>query len=192
MERRESVVDFGPEGLTALLLKDSYPKTTISLVDLTESVPQWTTELDGNSDEARFGPRSTVLTVESDQARIRVFDADDGAPLVTLTGVGPYPSIRGFSPDGRFLVTDSNDQVLRIWDTATWRVIRTLALPSGVSYRRSTTWSPIGSLLVVTDRGRGTIYPCEVCGSFEEIFELARSRVTRELTPEERTTYLGE
>ena len=36
------------------------------------------------------------------------------------------------------------------------------------------------------------VYDCDVCRSFGELIELGRSRATRELTPGERATYLGQ
>ena len=36
------------------------------------------------------------------------------------------------------------------------------------------------------------IYDCDVCRPFDELVALARSRVTRQLTPAERAEYLGE
>ncbi len=45
---------------------------------------------------------------------------------------------------------------------------------------------------VVTGAGDGTarIHACEACGSLKDLLVLAPSRVTRELTPEERKKYL--
>jgi len=35
-------------------------------------------------------------------------------------------------------------------------------------------------------------YACEICRSIEDLLTLARTRVTRELTPEEQERYLHE
>ena len=52
---------------------------------------------------------------------------------------------------------------------------------------------PDGKLVVTASEDKTEqIYACEECGSIEDFLALARTRVTRELTPEEREKYLHE
>ena len=52
-------------------------------------------------------------------------------------------------------------------------------------------FAPTGLPIEKVTPGGARIFLCDVCGSFDELLALARERVTRELTPEERATYLG-
>jgi hypothetical protein len=79
----------------------------------------------------------------------------------------------------------------------------------GQLFVTSATFSPDGSAILVgvvagedtapdvvervaDVRGITRIYSCDLCASFEDLLALAESRVTRELTPEELATYLGQ
>lgn len=54
----------------------------------------------------------------------------------------------------------------------------------------SAAFSPAGNYIVTTSRDHtAQIYECEICGTFEQVLSLAKQRVTRQLTPEERTQF---
>jgi WD40 repeat protein len=54
-------------------------------------------------------------------------------------------------------------------------------------------FSPDGRWLLTTGfDGTARIYSCDVCASLTDLLALARDRVTRQLTPEERHKYLHE
>jgi hypothetical protein len=47
-------------------------------------------------------------------------------------------------------------------------------------------------VVTASEDNTGQIYACEICGSIEDLLALACTRVTRELTREEREKYLHE
>jgi hypothetical protein len=56
--------------------------------------------------------------------------------------------------------------------------------------RTTAAFSPDGSRIATgTAFGQVLVHSCEVCGSVTELLAVARSRVTRSLTPEERAKY---
>ncbi len=65
--------------------------------------------------------------------------------LRTLTGHTHEVCSAAFSPDGTLLASASDDQTVRIWDTATGQVLHTLPHPARLNYA---TFSPDGALLV--------------------------------------------
>jgi hypothetical protein len=76
----------------------------------------------------------------------RVWDADSGALLATLTGHGSGVYSVGFSPDGARLVSGSSDHTLRLWDAASGAPLATLRGHEG--WVRSVGFSPDGARLV--------------------------------------------
>ena len=73
----------------------------------------------------RFSPDgSRIATVEGTRNRwqeVRLYDADDGRQLSTVTkqrGLGPIDFLLAFSPDGNRLVTNFHDNELQVWDVA--------------------------------------------------------------------------
>jgi WD40 repeat protein len=96
-----------------------------------------------------------------------------------------------FSPDGKFVVTQSWDGTARVWDAATGQSLAELCRHTDPVF--TATFSPNGKFVVTASAGGTTeIFACEICGSIEDLLALARTRVTRELTCEERQTYLHE
>ena len=65
--------------------------------------------------------------------------------------------------------------------------------PRNGSWVTSVTLAPDGPTVLVTSiGGRGGTYPCDVCTDIDGLLQLAEERSVRQLTPEERATYLGQ
>ena len=64
-----------------------------------------------------------VAVTDYEEHRLRLFDAQTGAPLKGLSGhLGPVMSV-DFTPDARQLVTGGKDSVLVVWNLATGREV---------------------------------------------------------------------
>jgi WD40 repeat protein len=123
----------------------------------------------------------------------RVWDAvtgksSDGLGGYTEQAIERWLRPAAFSPDGKFIVTAA-EGTARVLDMSTRRGVAELRGHSGAVRRAA--FSPKG-MFVVTASADGTarIYACDICVSWKELMGFARTRVTRELTPEEREKYL--
>ena len=117
-----------------------------------------------------------------------VWDAQTGGRVATLAGHGAGLSGSRPSPDGRFVVTTSFDGTTRIWEIATERQIAVLR--AGSESARSAAFVSRNEIVADHDSGIIVVFRCELCGSLDDLVSLARKRVTRVLTPEERERYL--
>ena len=79
------------------------------------------------SKACRFHPMATrSQVVESGDNTVRLWDANTGSPLRTLTGHTSWVLSVSFSPDGNTLASGSNDNTVRLWDATTGSPLRTL------------------------------------------------------------------
>jgi WD40 repeat protein len=66
-----------------------------------------------------------------------------------------------FHPSGRYLAATSNDETVKLYDTATWEVVRSFTWDIG--RMRSVAFSPDGALAAVgSDRGRIVVWDVDV------------------------------
>jgi WD40 repeat protein len=120
----------------------------------------------------------------------RVYDVDSGAEVVTLLGHTGLVTSASFSPDGRFVVTSGFDRTARIWDARTGSELAVLRGHEDVLW--AATFSPDGRhVATAAEDATARIWVCEACTSDDELGRAGRSAVTRELTPAERSRYLG-
>lgn len=101
-----------------------------------------------------------------------------------------HPVLFTFSPDGKCLLAASFDaQIAGLWETATGLRLGELVGKEGEI--RTLHFSPDGRrALVGSVFAPARIYATDVCGSVKDLLELARRRVSRPLTDEEREKYL--
>jgi WD40 repeat protein len=62
---------------------------------------------------------------------VRLWDAVTGATVWTLKGHSGWASSVAFSPDGKQVVSRSDDNTVRLWDAATGAALQTLEGHSG-------------------------------------------------------------
>ena len=124
------------------------------------------------------------LLVTTDAGTAQVFDTESGEPPIELGSSAPVTNA-DLSGDGRFAVTSGRDaRPVTVWDAATGADL--FSLPG-----RTATISGDGQRILVTGE-RGAIFSCEACVPLERLERLAKSRITRELTANERSRYLAE
>ena len=73
-----------------------------------------------------FSPDGTRLAAGGD-GRIWIYDTDSGAQFAMLSGYTEHMRALAFAPDNSLLASGSEDNTLRLWDTATAREVLTLA-----------------------------------------------------------------
>jgi len=111
--------------------------------------------LAGHTDEVRavsYSPDGARILTASYDRTARIWDAESGAPLVTLIGHSSAINDAAWSPDGRYVATASGnpldirsaDDSLRIWDAATGEQLRVIKTEAGLT---SVAWSPDGARL---------------------------------------------
>ena len=94
-----------------------------------------------------------------------------------------------FNADGTLVVTASDDHTARVWLVADGQEVTVLRGSTGPV--GSAAFSPGGAAVVTASTdGLARLYSCELCAPWRELLNVARSRVTRSLTPAERRAFL--
>ena len=145
--------------------------------------------LDSQSSGARivaFSPNGELIAAD-DYGAIRLWTLPAGRESrVTQGAHGDTVRIVTFSPDGNLMASGSQDATARVWETASGREVARMAYPDPVDVVR---FSPDGAYLVTAGRA-STIDIWDLRPS--DSVSKACGCLTRNLTPEEWRTYLGE
>jgi WD40 repeat protein len=174
-------VSFSPDGKE--LATTSFD-STVKLWDA--ETGQELDTLAGHSDvttRTAFNADGSLLASSSFDGSVKVWDLETGEELYTLPGHDATPWAIAFSPDGKLIATGGNDRTLRLWDATTGEELLTLPL-SAESFQ--VLFSPDQTRLVVQTLSNTNVFLPRI----EDLFALAKSRVSRSLTTEECQTYL--
>ena len=132
-----------------------------------------------------FSPDGSRVATASYDNTARIWDAKTGEELAVLRGHESDVVDVAFSPDGSRVATASRDNTARLWDAKTGEGLAVLR--GHESDVVAIAFSPNGSRVVTASwDGTARLYLVHI----EDLIELAKSRVTRELTSEERDRYL--
>ncbi len=138
----------------------------------------------------RLSHDGTLLAVANsgNLGQIAIVRMSTGRTVAVLTDHTLGIQDLAFSPDDRLLATASLDGSARIWDAHTGRPLRVLEHPDGVE---NVAFSPNGRSVATLDfAGVIRIWDaCNGCTNPAALMALARSRVTRQLTDDERRTF---
>jgi WD40 repeat protein len=131
-----------------------------------------------------FAPDGRWLATASGDNTAVIWDLAQRRMKHVLPHAAPvYAAV--FSPDGRKLATASADRTLKLWDVATGKEL--LTLYGHADNVEDVAFSPDGRYLFSGSiDGTARMYVLPV----DELVNIARSRATRGLTPEECETFL--
>ncbi|MDT5182702.1 MAG: hypothetical protein QOI29_860 [Mycobacterium sp.] len=136
-----------------------------------------------------FSPSGDRIASGGDDLRIRVWDVASRKVVQTFSDASQVYGL-AFAPNGRQLVSVGVDGSPVLWFVGDRPMRVELQAPKDAG--TSIAISPDGEKIAVGRfPGTVTVLDCEVCGDIDEVLELARDRVTRALTSQERAQYLS-
>ena len=144
----------------------------------------------GEPSRIAFSPDGRELAVASWNSTITIWDVRSRRVVHVLAGDTLGVDGVAYSPDGRLLASASLDDTVRVWNPSSGRLLRVWREQQPVS---SVAFSSDGRRLVTAD-ATGTISvwdACTACGNATALVAIARTRVTRQLTPLERATFVA-
>jgi len=144
----------------------------------------------GEISHIAFSPDDRHLAVGSWDSTITIWDVHASRVADVLTGDTLGVDDVAYSPNGDLLTSSSLDDTARVWNPSNGRLLRVWREKQPLE---SVAFSSDGSRLVTSD-ATGTIRvwdACTACGDAAALMAIARTRVTRQLTPLERATFLG-
>jgi WD40 repeat protein len=81
-----------------------------------------------------------------DNGTLALWDLTSNQPIKTLSGHQAIISSCGWSPDGKYVLSSSDDRTVKIWDSSTGNIVMTLFGHNHVV--SSCAWSPNGQLIL--------------------------------------------
>ncbi len=93
-----------------------------------------------------YSPDGRRIISGSQDATLKVWDAETGAELATLTGHKGSVNACAYSPDGRRIVSGSLDKTLKLWDAETGEELATLT--GHENWVQACAYSPDGRRIV--------------------------------------------
>ena len=140
---------------------------------------------DDRINSAVYSPDGDRIVTGSRDKTAKVWDANTGQELMTLKGHGDWVISAVYSADGDRIVRTSSDNTAKVWDAQTGKELFTLTGHEG--YVLSAVYSPDGKRIATCGDDIVQIYTTDM----DELLQIAESRVTRQLTAEEKDKYGG-
>jgi hypothetical protein len=143
--------------------------------------PEKSTLLGMQAVNATFRFRQTLLPAAEEALHQAILASQ---VRMTLRGHSDRAWSVAYSPDGKCLATASGDKTAKVWDAESGKELQTLR--GHTDAVRSVAYSPDGTRLATPSYdGTTQVYAIDI----HELLNLARSRVTRDLTPDECRQY---
>jgi WD40 repeat protein len=193
-EKGADFASFSPDGSRVLTLCDNDDDDDLRLWDWRnrpgDAVATFTGH-DGSIRDVAWSADGTRLVTAGFDQTARVWETATGRCLHLLPAHTDFVNGVAISPNGRWIATVSGDTTGQIWDLATGENL--MELLWNHFPRTCVGFSPDGNRIVTgTTDGKTPVYTYEIFGAVEDMLRLARARVHRQLTPEEREEYLGQ
>jgi|GEM_PF-1186105 len=139
--------------------------------------------------DAWFSPSGRYVVTCSDDGIARVWSTSTSIQLASVTEPGGAPMFNAVLGPHEWLLTSSADGYARIWDWKTGQLLTSLAAGEKVF---ESEFSADGRLVATaSEHGTARIFSTKLAGPLGEVEAIARARVKRSLTKEERRIYLG-
>lgn len=141
----------------------------------------------GTLTSVAFSADGTWIVTGSADRTARVWDAKTGKEKLTLRGHNGAVNGVAISPDGTLILTASSDKTARLWNAATGEEVSILrGHTDGLT---GATFSPDGKFVATSSSDRTARI---TLAKIADIYALARTRATRELSCDEWKGYLQE
>ena len=140
--------------------------------------------------DATFSPDSNFIVTACADLTAMVWEASTGRRIAVLRGHTGAVRNASYSPDGKWIATGSDDGTVRLWEPSSGREV--VVLRGHLGDYGTITFSSDGKYLISKGENGTQTYACEVCEPVEYLIKIARERITRQLTNEERHIYLHE
>ena len=145
-------------------------------------------QIGGELSRIAFSPDGRRIAIGSWDSTVTIADVATGHLVAVLTSHTKGVADVAYSPNGRLLASASLDATVEIWDARTLTLLRVIQQPGPTNLVRFTADSR--DILTLDDAGIVRDWDaCQACGSPHALLTLARTRVTRQLTAQERRTF---
>ena len=141
-------IDFSPDGSFVL----SGSRSGVQLWDLTKgSLSHF---FSGEAIESvAFSPDGRLVLAGTRRKTLRLWEAETGRELRTISGHSHFITSAVFSSDGRYLLSaEALDCVIKLWDTQTGKEVRSFKWDGGFRGRRIVDFSSDGNYALSGDK----------------------------------------